>query len=71
MSTAIALYSGAMARQGGSVKAATDVVMVSTRVPLDLAREIKLFAVRNGVSVQQLIREALERQIGRRAKSAK
>lgn len=46
-------------------KAATDrPVMVSTRVPIALARQIKLYAVERGISLQDLIREALERRVG-------
>lgn len=45
--------------------------MVGTRVPSDLAKQIKLYAVRRGVSLQQIIREALERQIARPAGTAR
>lgn len=38
-------------------------VMVSARVPSDLAKEIKLYAVERGISLQELIREALHRRV--------
>ena len=50
---------------------AADLVMVAARVPAALAREIKLYAVRREISLQQLIREALERQIAKGAKATR
>lgn len=44
-------------------------VMVAARVPADLAREIKLYAMRREISLQQVIREALLRQIAKGARA--
>lgn len=54
----------AMARSSGGKVTKTDrLVMVSARVPSELAKEIKLYAVERGISLQELIREALQRRV--------
>ena len=42
---------------------------VRASVPGDFAREIRRYAKRRGLSLQQLIREALERKIARSTKA--
>lgn len=50
---------------------AVDLVMVAARVPPALAREIKLYALRREISLQQVIREALERQLAKSVKATR